>query len=113
MGRLAALVPKPRVNLTRFHGVFSPNSKLRKHVVPQQPTKQDGHQTRTFCYIIDAIEGFLRVLLLGKPGEAYNVGNDENEISMKDLARLFTVIEGNDAKYETIPYPDQYPGGEP
>jgi len=39
MGRLAALVPKPRVNLTRFHGVFSrgghpPNSKLREHVVP-------------------------------------------------------------------------------
>ncbi len=23
---LAALVPKPRVNLTRFHGVFAPNS---------------------------------------------------------------------------------------
>ena len=27
--RLAALVPKPRVNLTRFHGVFAPNSKYR------------------------------------------------------------------------------------
>jgi len=24
IGRLAALVPKPRVNLTRFHGVFAP-----------------------------------------------------------------------------------------
>ena len=34
MGRLAALVPKPRMNLTRFHGVFSPNSKLRGKVVP-------------------------------------------------------------------------------
>jgi hypothetical protein len=34
MGRLAALVPKPRVNLTRFHGVFSPRSKLREYVVP-------------------------------------------------------------------------------
>jgi hypothetical protein len=34
MGRLAALVPKPRVNLIRFHGVFSPRSKLRKRVVP-------------------------------------------------------------------------------
>ena len=44
IGRLAALVPKPRVNLTRFHGVFSPNSKLRKHVVPRQPTEQDEHQ---------------------------------------------------------------------
>ena len=27
IGRLAALVPRPRVNLTRSHGVFSPNSK--------------------------------------------------------------------------------------
>ncbi len=26
MAKLAALVPKPRVNLTRFHGVFAPNS---------------------------------------------------------------------------------------
>ena len=34
IGRLAALVPKPRVNLTRFHGVFSPRSKLREYVVP-------------------------------------------------------------------------------
>jgi hypothetical protein len=30
--RLAALVPKPRVNLTRFHGVFAPNSKHRVQV---------------------------------------------------------------------------------
>ena len=42
MGRLAALVPKPRVNLTRFHGVFSRgglpyNSKLREYFVPQKP----------------------------------------------------------------------------
>ncbi len=44
IGRLAALIPKPRVNLTRFHGVFAPNSKLRPKVVPdntEQP-KQSG-----------------------------------------------------------------------
>ncbi len=29
IAKLAALVPKPRVNLTRFHGVFAPNSKHR------------------------------------------------------------------------------------
>jgi hypothetical protein len=29
ISRLVALVPKPRVNLTRFHGVFAPNSKYR------------------------------------------------------------------------------------
>lgn len=34
IARLAALVPKPRVNLTRFHGVFAPNSKYRGRVTP-------------------------------------------------------------------------------
>jgi len=34
IARLAALVPKPRVNLTRFHGVFAPNSKYRTRVTP-------------------------------------------------------------------------------
>ncbi|PLY15317.1 MAG: hypothetical protein C0631_07590 [Sedimenticola sp.] len=29
IANLAAQVPKPRVNLTRFHGVFTPNSKHR------------------------------------------------------------------------------------
>ena len=34
ISKLAALVPKPRVNLTRFHGVFAPNSKHRALVTP-------------------------------------------------------------------------------
>ena len=34
IARLAALVPKPRVNLTRFHGVFAPNSKHRALITP-------------------------------------------------------------------------------
>ena len=32
IARLAALVPKPRVNLTRYHGVFAPNSAHRAQV---------------------------------------------------------------------------------
>lgn len=34
ISRLVSLVPKPRVNLTRFHGVFAPNSKYRALVTP-------------------------------------------------------------------------------
>ena len=49
IGRLAALVAKPRVNLTRFHGVFSPNSKLRKKVVPAKPV-QDETSGKTGSY---------------------------------------------------------------
>jgi hypothetical protein len=53
MGRLVALVPKPRVNLTRFHGVFSPRSKLREHVVPGNPEdelEQVSQSTRDKTY---------------------------------------------------------------
>jgi hypothetical protein len=36
IARLAALVPRPRLNLTRFHGVFAPNFKHRHKVVPRR-----------------------------------------------------------------------------
>ena len=34
MARLAALVPKPSVNLSRYHGVFAPHSSYRARVTP-------------------------------------------------------------------------------
>ena len=34
IARLAALVPTPRVNLTRYHGVFAPNHRLREQITP-------------------------------------------------------------------------------
>ncbi|MBK7960083.1 MAG: transposase [Bdellovibrionales bacterium] len=37
MEKLAALVPRPRVHLTRFHGVLAPNYKYRKLIVPTPP----------------------------------------------------------------------------
>jgi hypothetical protein len=39
IARLAVLFPKPRVNLTRFHGVFAPNSRHRVLVTPARRGK--------------------------------------------------------------------------
>jgi hypothetical protein len=36
LARLAAPVPSPGVNLTRYHGVFAPNHRLRARIVPAQ-----------------------------------------------------------------------------
>ena len=47
MARLAALVPRPRLNLTRFHGVFAPNSRHRHRIVPGTPQRRvDDDQPR-------------------------------------------------------------------
>ena len=39
MAKLAALVPRPRTNLTRFHGVLAPNSQYRDHITPTRGVK--------------------------------------------------------------------------
>ncbi|HLL03464.1 MAG TPA: transposase [Myxococcaceae bacterium] len=42
--RVASLVPAPRANLTRFHGVFAPGSKLRPFLVPQAEETSAGSE---------------------------------------------------------------------
>jgi hypothetical protein len=37
MERLVALVPRPKVHLTRYHGVLGPHYKHRKQIVPKPP----------------------------------------------------------------------------
>lgn len=48
--------------------------------------KSDGSPKRTFCYVADAVAGYYKVLIKGKPGEAYNIGIETPEISMAQLA---------------------------
>lgn len=72
-----------------------------------------GNQTRTYCYITDAIEGFLRVIVLGKSGEAYNIGNTKPEISVKNIVKILKKINGGEIKSKVINYPASYPEDEP
>ena len=44
IARLAALIPRPRANLTRFHGVFAPNSKHRALITPSKRGKSAKRQ---------------------------------------------------------------------
>ena len=42
MQRLAALVPRPRLHLIRFHGVLAPHAKLRAAIVPAPSENESG-----------------------------------------------------------------------
>ncbi len=39
IARLVALIPPPKMNMVRYHGVFAPNFKDRNQIVPKQKTK--------------------------------------------------------------------------
>jgi dTDP-glucose 4,6-dehydratase/UDP-glucuronate decarboxylase len=54
----------------------------------------DGRATRTFCFVSDALKGYLRILLSIHSGEAFNIGADAPEISMRDLADLIVRVSG-------------------
>ncbi|MGA2541330.1 MAG: NAD-dependent epimerase/dehydratase family protein [Verrucomicrobiota bacterium] len=60
----------------------------------------DGRATRTFCYISDAINGYLRALLSGHQGESFNIGADAPEISMRALAEMVVKISGQHLRVE-------------
>lgn len=59
----------------------------------------DGRATRSFCYISDAVAGFYRALLNGRPGEAYNIGND-HEVSIREVAELVSRMSGTPVTFE-------------
>lgn len=49
--------------------------------------KSAGGQVYSYCYVTDAVEALLWILLRGKCGEAYNVASEEQK-SLKELAAL-------------------------
>ena len=59
-----------------------------KNIVNRQDIvmKSNGAGKRSFCYITDAVAGYFTVLLDGKDGDAYNVCNTDQYVSIKQLA---------------------------
>jgi len=57
--------------------------------------RSDGTARRAFCYIADATEGFFTVLLKGESAVPYNVGNEDAEVSIGELADILVRIAPN------------------
>jgi UDP-glucose 4-epimerase len=102
--------------IVRYHNVFGPRMGF-KHVIPhlavrflkeENPFKVYGHdQTRSFCYIDDAVEG--TVLAMERPhtnGEIYHIGSMD-EITIETLIKEAGKIMCYAGVYENAP---TYPG---
>lgn len=78
--------PGMRLNDARVPADFANAVRQNKDIV----MFSDGSPTRTFCYISDAITGYLKGLLHAAEGfEAFNIGIDKPEISIKRLAEIY------------------------
>lgn len=54
----------------------------------------DGRATRSFCYVRDAIAAMMHILLSDANGQAFNLGNDAEELSMRAVADLVSQLDG-------------------
>lgn len=90
------------VKVGRPFNVFGPGQRiddrriipdLMQAVLEKKPLVllSDGKATRSFCYLRDATWAMLLILLKGESGEAYNLGNDQEEVTMRQVAE--TLIE--------------------
>lgn len=67
--------------------------------------KSDGSAIRPFCYLADAVAGFFTVMMKGENGEAYNVGNQDEEISIFQLAGIITELFPEKG-LKVVPFPE-------
>ena len=69
----------------------------------------DGSQTRSFTYVVDEIEGFLKIV--GKEntlGEVINLGNDK-QFTILELAEFIIKLTGSNSKITFKPLPKDDP----
>ena len=70
----------------------------------------DGSPTRTFCYVSDAVIGYLLCLLHGAY-DVFNIGSDGEEVRIRDLAEAYRTAGAEifgysgAVRYETSPDP--------
>ncbi|MAF35037.1 hypothetical protein CMO91_04290 [Candidatus Woesearchaeota archaeon] len=72
------------------------------------PVYGDGRNTRTWCYVTDAITGFFQVLLSNQHGEVFNIGSDEQEIEMRHLAEIVAgLVQHQDVSIHNVVGPNE------
>lgn len=104
--------------IVRFHNIYGPQGTwkggrekapaafCRKALTSTSEFEMwgNGLQTRSFCYVDDAVEGVLR-LMVSDYGKPLNVGSDEM-VSMNQMAELVCSFEGKTLPIKHIPGPE-------
>ncbi len=68
----------------------------------------DGTQTRSFCFVDDLIDGFIRLFFKDAVNEPVNLGNPD-PVNILELAKEIIVLTGSDSKIEMRELPGDDP----
>lgn len=92
------------IRIARIHHTYGPTmdylndervfSTFVRNIIRKEDIimKSDGTAKRAFCYIADMVGGLLRIMIEGKSGEVYNLANEHEYISIRELAELLSSL---------------------
>ena len=100
-------------NSVRFFNVYGSGQKtnfvISKFINQVSNSKNlsvygDGTQVRAFCNVKDAARGLFLTLIKGKKNTVYNIGNNDEPISMYNLAKRVKDLSNSDVKIVKIKF---------
>jgi mitochondrial fission protein ELM1 len=94
IARLAALVPKPRVNLTRYHGVLAPNHRWRGLVTPARRGK--GIKSISNAEVRTSAERHAAMTWAQRLKRVFNISTSKLAVVCGGSVRVIACIEDQD-----------------
>jgi UDP-glucose 4-epimerase len=102
-----------KYSIVRFFNVYGPNQ-VAEFVMPRfikwaskgesPQVYGTGEQTRCFCYVDDAVEGVSLALFSEEANaKVFNIGNNTEPVSMKELALRVIKVSGKDIEPKMVP----------
>ena len=85
---------------SKAHAQFLKNAMANEDII----LKSEGTQRRTYCYVMDAVGGILKLLFEGQSGQAYNVANSQSVATIAEVAQQIAALSGTKVVFDL---PDQ------
>ncbi len=95
----------------RFSRIYGPSMKLEDSKALSQfltkgvnkedvVLKSKGEQQFSYCYVSDSVSAVFKLLKDGKNAEAYNITNNNELLSLKEIAQIVADTSGVELKFE-------------
>lgn len=94
--RLARIVGADKKNDTKAMSQFMDKALAGEDIV----LKSRGNQRFSYCYVADAVSGIFKVLFDGKNGEAYNISDEDEGVTLGGYAEFMAKLAGKKVVYQ-------------
>ncbi|GCF93911.1 dTDP-glucose 4,6-dehydratase [Enterococcus florum] len=88
--------PTMRMSDSKASSQFIKNAANQESIV----LKSEGNQLFSYIYVCDAVSSLIFLLINGQNGQAYNIGNPNYDLRLKDLAQKLAEIAGVEIIYD-------------